>query len=198
MEIQHCSSIYPQYISAIKEIKPLYDQIIDIDVQLSRLHDNMRSKLEIGDTVEFIYDTQKYIGQVTQKYLNGNINVKTKQGVIKIKKNDRMEIIKALAYDSTLVTQKNNLEQQIQSLMKQHNLESPTEYIPTSYTPKYNYFILNILTGQKLQITAHIHNLRKMINYLIFEKYHNSKSISDENFILNCEHVLQQYNLFGI
>jgi hypothetical protein len=52
---------------------------------------------------------------------------------------------------------------------------------------------MNILTREVVSIYYDIDNLRKMVRYLIIQKYHNEQSLSDKKFIESIEKIKHMY-----
>lgn len=55
------------------------------------------------------------------------------------------------------------------------------------------YVIFNIIKNDYYEIKSDLYKLRKMVNYIIFNKYENIKKITDDIFIKNNKIILQKY-----
>ena len=53
--------------------------------------------------------------------------------------------------------------------------------------------LFNILTNEYITIKCEIEKLKKIVETMIFTKYVNIKSISDEDFIIKNKNILMKY-----
>ena len=59
---------------------------------------------------------------------------------------------------------------------------------------KMYYFMYNILTNELNEIEIEIEQLKKMMKYLIYNKYVNNKSITDEKFFEQISEICSNIN----
>ena len=56
--------------------------------------------------------------------------------------------------------------------------------------------LFNILTNEYITIKCEIEKLKKIVETMIFTKYVNIKSISDEDFIIKNKNILMKYKWY--
>jgi hypothetical protein len=61
------------------------------------------------------------------------------------------------------------------------------------YNRKTEYVLFNILTNEYMNVKCEFQKLKKMIEYLIYSKYINNKTITDEDFIKNNKNIHKLY-----
>lgn len=199
LELQFCIKKYKLQYQGIAKIKPLADKL---KIIYKNMYNISKNNLEIGDTIEFILNSEKHIGTVYGKCKNGTLKIEIEnyqKKKVRINNTDNFKIICKVLSNETLID-KNYLETLIKDIKKEHNLISENEqienneqianddsfmlsWIPQDYTIKHKYFLLNILNGQMIQIESNIQDLRKMVEYVIKCKYYNDDVISDNQFI---------------
>lgn len=58
-----------------------------------------------------------------------------------------------------------------------------------------NYYLFNILSGEKHEVRASYEDLCKLVQYLIKCKYYNDQQVSDDDFITNTTKSVEKYSL---
>lgn len=79
----------------------------------------------------------------------------------------------------------NNVIKKIESQTTNNKCQQtkPLRLIPVDHTPKYRYFLYNILTDELHTIKFDLHSLDKMIEYIVYHKYGMKTEITDETFL---------------
>jgi len=125
-------------------------------------------------------------GIITKIYKNGKINVRNN----KTSKVDKIHIDNVIYRCEDLGINLIN-----ENVHNNTDIESsPIEPLPADDKLTQNnvseekYVLYNILTDEMYELDCEISKLRKMIEYLIYNKYNNGKKITDTDFIANCIH----------
>lgn len=122
------------------------------------------TKLKNNDTVSYVYDNTQQIGVITKMYKNGNIVVK----------NSNTNTLYKITIDKII-----------------HNISYETTNKPIAIES--NYILVNVLTGEINEIRCELNKLKQMIQYLIYSKYANAKSITYDEFKINTNSIYFKY-----
>ena len=181
----------------IKKIRINEKKLIDYNNNIVNEETNEYS---IGDKIKYKIFNEE-IGEIVRIYkTTGKVKVKNSNNKnIDIPKTLILSVIKQLDINDVkikIADINNHLSILSKELTKTNNLidekEKQKELItsPTKlddeiklYNRKTEYVLFNILTNEYMNVKCEFQKLKKMIEYLIYSKYINSKSITDEDFI---------------
>ena len=150
------------------------------DRSLFRIDNNF--VVEVGDIVEFIYLGKVYKGLVINMTDHNHFNIIVDGGNTFDLTSD--EIICNKTDKSTKTkssTQKPKLNDE--ALYKIKKWEDEINRINETLKQKYNYYLYNILDDHKIKIDADIESLEKLVEFLIYNKFFNSKKKTNTEFI---------------
>jgi hypothetical protein len=116
------------------------------------------------DNISYLHEDIKETGIITKIYKNGNISIRNTTS------------------KQTHKIQKNNIL---------HNLTYEEEQMPK--VCEYKYILYNILTRETIEIKCELSKIKRMIEYLIYNKYANIKSVDDTEFINNSKNIYSKY-----
>ena len=74
-----------------------------------------------------------------------------------------------------------------------NKLTTKFDYEVKLYNKETTYILFNILTNEFINVKCNFQKLKKMVEYLIYSKYINKKSITDEEFIKNNKNIYKLY-----
>ena len=162
----------------------LYDienQIKSYELKIQNLKNiniSFTSEYGVGDIIKYkIFDIEE--GIIKKIYKNGKFSiVNNKKQNISITKSLIISVIKR--YDNQIDV--SECDNSIKNL--QENAEQLKNIIKLNIEDT-NYYLYNILTDELLQINCELNTLIRMIEILVYNKYINSKIITNETFLQN-------------
>jgi hypothetical protein len=191
----------------IKKIRINEKKLIDYNNNIVNEETNEYS---IGDKIKYKIFNEE-IGEIVRIYKTpGKVKVKNSNNKnIDIPKTLILSVIKQLDINDVkikIADINNELSILSKELTKTNNLidekEKQKELItsPTKlddeiklYNRKTEYVLFNILTNEYMNVKCEFQKLKKMIEYLIYSKYINNKTITDEDFIKNNKNIHKLY-----
>jgi hypothetical protein len=191
----------------IKKIDINNKKLIDYNNNIVNEETNEYS---IGDKIKYKIFNEE-IGEIIKIYkTTGKVKVKNSNNKnIDIPKTLILSVIKQLDINDVkikIADINNELSILSKELTKTNNLidekEKQKELItsPTKlddeiklYNRKTEYVLFNILTNEYMNVKCEFQKLKKMIEYLIYSKYINNKTITDEDFIKNNKNIHKLY-----
>lgn len=160
------------------------------------------NKYAVGDKIKYKLFDEEFgvivkIYKTTEKVKVKNSNNK----IIDIPKTLILSTIKQLNNDdiNSELYKLNNELANIDNLInekKQEELNKLTtkfDYEVKLYNKETTYILFNILTNEFINVKCNFQKLKKMVEYLIYSKYINKKSITDEEFIKNNKNIYKLY-----
>ncbi len=147
------------------------------DDSLFRIEDDLN--LEEGDTVEFVYLGKVYEGIINKIFKNGNVNVKVNNDAKFRLFKDEIICNKTIK-DKDKANDTKNVVLNDYALNKIKNYEEQIKNVDNELNKSYNYYLYNILDDHKIKIDADIKSLENLVEYLIYNKYYNSKKQTDK------------------
>jgi hypothetical protein len=162
----------------------LYDienQIKSYELKIQNLKNiniSFTSEYGVGDIIKYkIFDIGE--GIIKKIYKNGKFSIlNNKKQNISITKSLIISVIKR--YDNQIDV--SECDNSIKNL--QENAEQLKNIIKLNIEDT-NYYLYNILTDELLQINCELNTLIRMIEILVYNKYINSKIITNEQFLQN-------------
>jgi hypothetical protein len=162
----------------------LYDienQIKSYELKIQNLKNiniSFTSEYGVGDIIKYkIFDIEE--GIIKKIYKNGKFSIlNNKKQNISITKSLIISVIKR--YDNQIDV--SECDNSIKNL--QENAEQLKNIIKLNIEDT-NYYLYNILTDELLQINCELNTLIRMIEILVYNKYINSKIITNETFLQN-------------
>lgn len=156
--------------------------------------ENSLTQYCIGTTIEYIYISGE-IKKATIKRIckNGNIYLFNK-----FNKNIVCES-KNMIIKNNVLFENQRLNVILQNTLKYNEPKKKELYDYQNNTPTghvTNYYLYNILTNERIQISSDVDSLSKMIDILVDIKYNNQHLISDEDFIKNNDFIKNKFITF--
>jgi hypothetical protein len=146
------------------------------DILINQIKNNQNNFIETNDYV--VGDIIKYklineeIGEIIKIYKT------TRKIKVRTSNNKNIDIPKTLIISVKRNNNDNNIDELNNKLENINKQIQETEIIKIS-----KYVLFNILSNEYIEIKCEFNKLKNMVKYLIYSKYINNNTISDEDFI---------------
>ena len=182
------------------EIKNLLDNKEILKKKLIHLNNIVHDKTFgyiVGDKIKYkikyklIDEGNIEIGEIVKIYKNGKIKVKNNDKKDNISKSDIISIIKHFDINDEICKLNDeiiNIDKLIDEI-KQKELNNKIKL----YGEETKYILYNILTNEYVIVKCDLHKLKKIIKYLIYSRYINKNSKTDEEFIEFNKNIYKLY-----